>query len=464
MAQALASSGRPLMRRLPVAVIGAAAAAAVFAPPSEAAFTLLQCEGSSVIGRGASFQAQAHVGFEQNFRSTTWCGSTAPDITYEALGSGAGRRALGEQSSSNPQGNRDPNVRFAGTDEAPNLTQISQMEQGPTVNPDGTGGDLTDADDGDLRTIPVASSSIPLIVNEPGNCRAQGANQTSVNAQFNRFVTDNALLEAAYAGDPSVDTWGELVPGIVGVNGRSTASCQGVPIKRVVRLDSSGTTFEFKKWLAEINPARNWGSLSNAAWPNDSGTTAVIRGDANGNGPAAEKVFATDGSIGYSDLATARIEGFRKNGATDGTYWIPVRMPDGTPREPTEDQNIEDGNVKKGSDCVNATFGPLPTTPSGDITRGDWSAVEGHNTSNSVYPICALTYSLVFDDNADVYGNTATEEAQARTVFDYVTSIVHPTGQSKLKQNDYSKLSTTAAAGNLRGVAAQGMSRVGWND
>ena len=55
----------------------------------------------------------------------------------------------------------------------------------------------------------------------------------------------------------------------------------------------------------------------------------------------------------------------------------------------------------------------------------------------SGYPVCLLTYGLLWDDNSKVYGNTPSEEAQARTVLDYVDFVASSFGQS-FNQQDFS--------------------------
>jgi ABC-type phosphate transport system substrate-binding protein len=456
-------------RRLAVAAAAALTVAAAAAPGAQAnlGFVSPLCGGSAATGAGATFQAQAHVGWEQNFRTNTWCGSGAPDITYNGIGSGAGRAALGERGAANPSGARDAVVRFAGTDQAPNATQIDQIEQGECLDTDPgpgvvCGGDLTNSDDGDLRTIPVAAGAITIVVNVPGNCTVRDTSPQATdagNATYRRFFAENSVWEQAFAAD-TVLTWGGLLPDIQGINGRTDASCQNVPLKRVVRADSSGTTFAFKQWLNAQNGVRGWPGLANTAWPNDAGGTLAIRGT--GNPGVAQAVVANDGSIGYVDLPDARANGFRKSGVNDGNYWVAVKNGAGVLQEPTLDQVITD-NVTKGANCSGVTFTNIPTAPAGDVTRGDWSAVTGANSS-SAYGICALTYILAFDDNADVYSSTcgSTEEQQARTVFDYLTSIVAPSGQATLKRNDYAKLPTGGAPGNLRGTASQGVTRIDW--
>jgi hypothetical protein len=48
---------------------------------------------------------------------------------------------------------------------------------------------------------------------------------------------------------------------------------------------------------------------------------------------------------------------------------------------------------------------------------------------------------VYWDDPADVYGNTATEMAKARTVRDYMLTSLN-SGQNVLNANDYSRLPT----------------------
>ena len=104
-----------------------------FAPKGEAAFSTPQCKGDDTIGRGASFARDAHGAFKLNFQFG-FCNSAGafPNVSYEALGSGAGRRAVGERSGTNALGNQSRNQppRFGMTDEPPSTTGQAQMNQG----------------------------------------------------------------------------------------------------------------------------------------------------------------------------------------------------------------------------------------------------------------------------------------------------------------------------------------------
>ena len=91
-------------------------------------------------------------------------------------------------------------------------------------------------------------------------------------------------------------------------------------------------------------------------------------------------------------------------------------------------------------------------------TLGDWSQASGVESPVG-FAICTMTYGLVFDDNADVWGaSTPGEEAKARTVKDYWQSIVTPEAQASLFPNDYAPLPAGILA-----ISKAGIDSVDWN-
>jgi len=116
----------------------------------------------------------------------------------------------------------------------------------------------------------------------------------------------------------------------------------------------------------------------------------------------------------------------------------------------------------------------VPTgVPTGDDpTLGSWSATSVANTGN--YAICGITYELAFDDYKGVYSsaasyNEALEEQKARTVKDYLTSIIggisvgggpFNQGQTDLAKFDYVTLPT--GAGGLRDIAKAAVAAIDW--
>lgn len=444
------------LRRIAVGAGALLSLALVSAPAALADWETAKqpCSGESIQGRGASFQNNANTGFNGVFRSADGCAglvATVPQVFYDPAGSGAGRASLGARTAANPNQDRDPAVRFAGTDEPPTPAERLQIEKGAT---DANGADATTADDGSVHVIPVAIGAVTVAVRLPDGCTYAGATNKPLDG--NRPAMTNVTLEKVFAGE--IATWGDAVPGI---------SCAAAPIKRVVRLDSSGTTFAFKQLLAAINPTRGWSALGNTAWPNDSGATAVVRGASNGNGPLATALGNTQGGIGYGDLGGIRNASsnlFRWTDAADVTFWLPLQRRDTVTYD--DPQAAADGykstSTARGANCATVTPRNVPTS-----SLGDWSKVDSTYTTTG-YGACTLTYVLAFDDNSTVYCNSAGEERKARSVKDYLElGVVSVKGQQSLTTTDYDSLpgftgSTNATPGSLYATARMAVASIGW--
>ena len=483
------------------ALIGALAlAAAVLAtlsasPRADAAFTTGQCLGADITGRGASFARDAHQVFRLHF-TNIFCSSagTAPAVDYEAAGSGAGRRAVGERSGANTDGSQARNQapRFGMTDEPVSPTGIAQINQG------------TDApgDEDQIHTIPAAVGAVTPIVNFPNNCDVEllsdgptGDSTPEQNLDGDATPDDvirvrfsKTKFDKAFAKDPDADNWQELFPDLV-----TDADCNK-PILRVVRFDDSGTTFTLKDYLDRINPGRDWIPTFTAVspgltrnWPNatfgprpDCSATAtgpgsqddaidqLTSGCAAGNGPLVAKLAATDGSIGYSDISTARTAGLAITPEANDNDTYFTQVPNGAGgtnesgplaanqfTESTADTNGFRTDGQNGSNCQNTRFTGLPAS-----TLGDFSAASGVN-SPSGFGVCTLTYGLLFDDYKRAYNlqpNQPEEERKARTVKDYWTDIVSEGGQAVLFGKDYAPLPTGILA-----IARDGVNAVGFD-
>ncbi|MDA0184767.1 hypothetical protein OJ997_30980 [Solirubrobacter phytolaccae] len=468
-------------RRLAPVLAAVVAAGLAGASTASADFSIARCTGDAVAARGASFQTAAFTGFTTAFRSATepGCGATAPAVTLDPAGSGAGRQALGVRNSvSNPNGDRDASIRLAASDEPLTDTDRTQIAQG-TV--DANGVNVTTADDNTPHLIPVAIGSVAIMLHLPDGCDYTAATNRPLDGS--RPSLDNNTLEAALAGDASANTWGEVIPGV-------DATCAAKPVVRVVRSDSSGTTFALKQLLARINPTRGWAALPNTSWPNiaanpvarstatgggalrtalDTGLVATTVRD-NGTTPAPAQAinFANEGGIGYADLATARggtNQPFTWNdAATDKTFWIALQV--GTAADPKAGTtyadpqsagdgyktSVSNGALKpRGSSCGAVTPRAIPAT-----TQDLWSQVDATATGQG-YPGCTLTYQVAFDDYATVYCNSPEEERKARTVKDWLTLELSTAGQASLTTNDYAPLPAAAYA-----VALAGSNAVGW--
>jgi ABC-type phosphate transport system substrate-binding protein len=482
------------------------------APQADAAFSTGKCAGDNIIGRGASFARDAHGVFNGYFKLTHCSGTPGAgkiNVTYEAQGSGAGRTAVKV---------RDGAARFGMTDEPPVPLEIAQMNTGV-----GSGDPATDAnpnDNGVIHVIPAAVGAVAPLVNFPDDCDVGLLDEASRTPEEMsggetpfplglvrvRFTKDE--FEKIWAKEATHDNWVEVFPEL-----NSDADCNE-PIIRIVRFDESGTSFAFKDNLRTINEGRGWlttfGSQgtggtrrwpgfaadggfgvredcpkvgSPAAFPSGPGSDSVLPGGKspgegvagpgqltsacfNGNQGIVEKMVETDGSVGYSDISTARRNSTsyaitpRANDAApfdNDLYWtqIPSGPGAGVFQEPTADAKgfRTDGN--EGSNCQSAVFtnegSPLPTT------LEDWSKVSGVNSAGA-YAVCSLTYALVFEDHADVWGNTPGEESKARTVKDYWESSLTANAQAQLFTRDYSPLPTA-----ILELAKAGIAQVDWN-
>lgn len=420
MAHSVAAS--PLRRAL---LAGAAVAAlgtgALAASDADAAFTLARCGGAGdAKGIGASFQNTLHSQFRTIFQSAVGCegiGTSPAAPSWQGDGSGAGKTALG----SGRDGVRLPTYAFGGADEAPTREEMGRMNSGPTG---------AASDDGQIRIIPIATGASAFIVHAPEGCSIAGAtNKTdgATGALGNVDTTDRASnftqrirltgdqVEAAFAGTAA--TWNDIAPGISGTatgiaGGDQTNAgddCRTLPVRRIVRQDSSGTSYGWKAYLDLIRPSRRWTTTygaDNRVWPRAGTGDGVATVDAAANGATcdgadrlcspvergggnlARLVASTDGSIGYVDLATARSNGFFINTGTsdadkDSTYWSPLQVVAGTGRglyaEPTYHATAHIGAAvesARGANCDTAAITNPATpanSPGGDPTLGDWS-------------------------------------------------------------------------------------------
>ncbi len=485
-----------------VALALAALAALGLASSASAAFTTAKCGGPSITGEGGSFAKDAHVVFNFNFKNS-YCPGTSANVTYGSTGSGEGVKSATL---------RTRTARFGQTDDPPTAEQMTLMNAGTTVDP-GAGKAVTVADsdpsnDGTIHVVPSAVGAVVALVNFPENCdskllsaahrtdnAASTADDKLIRVRFSKSEFEQIWAQGATGGPSAVTTknWDDVLTELA-----PDTDCDK-PIVRVVRFDQSGTTFTFKDYLNSINSARGWkttfsttGANLTREWPgatfgnrDDCGdndgvaeatdptgpgapglsgdTDNLTSGCGNGNGNLVDKLIATDGSIGYSDLATARNKGLVLN-ATSGAeapttpYWTQVQNGSGNFSEPTADANGFTTTGSKGANCTKATFTGIPSTPAADPTLGNWANTSGVDSPEkegvNPYGICTLTYGLVFDDNSKVWGTSTEEEQKARTVKDYWETVLTDGVQGQLFPADYAPLPASILAIARTGVAA----------
>lgn len=464
-------------------------ALAAFGPasPANADFTTGKCVGSNIEGNGASFAKTAQEVFNINFKNI-YCAGTPGQGTinaaYNANGSGAGIATMELRNNAS---------RFAGSDDPPTPAQVALMNSGAKEESGSIVADGVSGNEGKVHIFPIAAGAVAPLVNLPENCNPELLSdqyRTVTAAEIAGTPAKKALLrirvpkekyEKIWAGEENTK-WSIAFPELA-----TDTDCEA-PIIRVVRFDKSGTTFAFKDYLRTIKPSRGWtttyetGANGNREWPNATfgsggqcGGTAAPGNQAdtvdfltsnceNGGGKLVEKLINTDGSIGYADIATARNASptlaINAGAASAPTtpYWTQVQNGSGNFTEPTLDETngfrttAAANPGQKGANCTTTTFNNPPAT-----TFGDWSQTTGVNAATG-YGICTLTYGLAFDDNAAVWTNTAPEEAKARTVKDYMESIVSASGQATLLAADYAPVPN-----NLIAISRAGVAEIGWN-
>jgi ABC-type phosphate transport system substrate-binding protein len=470
----------------------AATALVAFGPvsPASADFTTGKCAGPNIEGNGASFAKTAQEVFNISFKNT-YCAGTPGQGTinaaYNADGSGEGIKTMEL---------RVRPSRFAGSDDPPTPAQVALMNSGGKESSGSVVDDGVSGNEGKVHVFPIAVGAVAALVNLPDGCNPEAITdnnyRTITQSEITGDATKKALLrvrfpkaqfEKIWAGEENT-SWNAAIPGL----GSQGGACDK-PIIRVVRFDASGTTFAFKDYLRTIDPAGEWTTKyesgtanGNREWPNaEFGTGGQCGGTAapgkqldtvdflttecaKGAGKLVEKLINTDGSIGYADIATARnasptLAINAGAGAAPTTpYWTQVQNGSAAFTEPTANETdgfrtTAAGNPSlKGANCTTTTFNNTPAS-----SFGDWSKTSGVNAPSG-YGICTLTYGLVFDDNAAVWGNTPEEEGKARTVKDYMESIVSPAGQTTLFTADYAQVPNSLIA-----ISRAGVAEIGWN-
>jgi ABC-type phosphate transport system substrate-binding protein len=533
---------RGRIRAVVVALCAVAAVAVAVSAPSAAHAEFSEalskpCTGSAVEGEGSSAQKVAQLNVWIPITFSAFCeahGHSAPAVTYASDGSGCGLTAMGaggattgctyESSKQEVAGSRNAVTRFGGSDAPPTPTQKANMESSTGEHP------------GKLHVLPVTSFAVAAVVHFPQGCKLEdpeqvGGNKNTTTGKPNdpagaetgdkfskgtlRVHIEAKTLEEIWSG--TVTTWGKVLEreGVVRLHNegkdKPTAKleeeegiteCKNVPVRRVVRKDGSGTTYNFKAYLSLLPGAvvagKNlWKEApvvgDNTNWPLSAGgektappevgvtnvcnaTTSphlICRGPENGGGGVAKVVEATDGSIGYLDLATAHQKNFTITPEVeDVDYWIPLQtvnpkeVEEGKPGigtnyvEPSQNPllNLSTEGEGAGANCTNADYRGYPSTEA-DPTLGDWSQAIGTGSLDTKsYPACGLTYDFAWDDDSTVYGNTEAEEKQARTVKDYLTALTSVEGQTEVLAVNYGKLPTA-----IQTIARKGVEAIGWH-
>jgi ABC-type phosphate transport system substrate-binding protein len=442
-------------RRLATACILPAAAFAALAGPSAASASpflpasIGACQGENITGQGSTLQEKAQAVWTGDFNIDA-CPLSPPTITepvvkYAPSGSGPGLESWGVEGG-HTHGNFAPTNEFFGTDNAPTVTQREEIEE------EATGG----VGAGPVETVPVEQAAVAVIVNLPEGCSVKGK---LGKTKLARYYFSNAQLQAIFEGK---ETWDDLT-GVAGeklkCKGKADKGNGANLIKRVVRLEGSGTTAITMKYLylinnsATVDNGKSWDEeaqlAGNTTWPNEA-TNAVIRGK--GSGGVVAAVAANPGSVGYVNLANARVEFGEHASATK--FWVELENGSGTFAEPSTDGDTASPAL---SNCAetNYTNGTKHFPPTSVYKA--WNEVTTATTEPN-YTLCGLTYDVVAQKYEPYNAKGATAKA-ARTVRDYVNYVLDEStsgGQTRLNENhDYLALPAL-----IDGIAKEGAEEI----
>jgi ABC-type phosphate transport system substrate-binding protein len=374
------------------------------APPAAG----LSCAGADIHGWGSPLQGSAQLGLWK----PTFEGSICPEgpvISYTPNSNSAGMRAWNYNGK---RGSINTAVQFVGTDEAPSKAQIENI--------------TSVAGGASVLTIPVAQTSIAIIANPPAGCEVE--------------AITNKQLEQVFRG--TLKQWSDL--------DTAEGTCAS-PIVRVVRKDDSGTTTQFKNYLAKMFGGtlpcgtEAWTDFT-SNWPESCEGTSlskVARASFGDEGSEVESVNVTPGGIGYATgpvvAAASHVLALQNNGqvgAAEAEFAAPTIA----------------GNE---ANCSGSSY----TVPAGarrkngePATNIDWSHVFGAHPAvgGSAYPLCALTYDLAFRG----YKSTGIPFTKEVTVRDYLKWYVTAEGQAAIEGSFYAPLpSASESSRNVLGSA-----------
>ncbi|MFP5224186.1 MAG: substrate-binding domain-containing protein [Actinomycetota bacterium] len=357
--------------------------------------------GGFVEGVGASFAQNLHdkVGIPEFNKA---CGKGT--FKYLGGGSGAGKAAYADHS-----------YLYAGSDEP--LSFDEQMAG------------ALDADSGAGRVspshhIPIGLGAITVSVN---------LEDCGIGAGTNGLVELNLrsqVIGSIFSG--IITDWNDGLIGQDQSDGiRSKLSNCGLPITVAVREDVSGTTYAFKDFLSKRNPQFQVYKQNqfNTAWPiEDLGGTLVRKKKNDG---VANLVDTIPGAIGYVELAEAsRVRAAGGSSSPHGILdWARVDNPAGEFLSP---------NSGLSARCEAATVGM--THPASTLSPG-WDAVSiTDGLAPGAYPICTMTYALVYNNLLSAFGGGTATPGKAQTLVDYLDVLLRDSTQTKLGQNGYAAL------------------------
>jgi ABC-type phosphate transport system substrate-binding protein len=441
-------------RILPACVISAAGIAALVAPGAASASLGEQCSGSNTKGAGSSLQEVAEGVWTSKFNSTKDKSKYAcngkngskgtPLVAYESIGSGNGYKKWNEKHEFGVYG-------FVGTDNTVNAAEKASVEAL------GTGGKV--------MTIPVAQSALAIVMHLPTGCTSA----TSTVAP-GRLALNDITLEAIYRG--VITKWSQLEGAENGGNALTCAeeSDKEAAIIPVARLDKSGTTHIFKKFLGEVyvgkfedeaGESKTWyevseGGTINLQWPK---AAKVVKAKTETNLGMLKEVEETPGSIGYPNLADARNNASfvpPAGGANKAMFWAELESSQKTSKGKVtrtfkDPSSNGDTAAKASSNCKSTEYSNGTAVFPPPKLTDPWNEVTAKLASKT-YALCGLTYNLALTNYETYPGGTNEEATTTANFLNYVLDAKG--GQSDIKNNDYLGLPTSLLTEAKEGPAA----------
>jgi ABC-type phosphate transport system substrate-binding protein len=355
-------------------------------------------------GQGSSLQKTAQLGWTGAFNTA----EAEHCVTYTSTSSGTGMSQWGYETGAFPLGG-GTEWGYIGTDDAPTTAQIKNMRTAG-------GGEANQH----LQVVPVAQAAIAIIVHPPAGCTVTRITRADLEKVWNGTLTN----------------WSNLTEKTEDVAG----ACN-VHIKRIVRKDDSGTSFQFKRYLAKISTKKldcvnkTWKELAepanNTTWPENTETCAsptlntIARPTGTGGGALAATVLEDEGTIGYVDTATAKNTGNQILEVQNG-------------EEPTFALPYTEAGGKQKANCGEATYAvPAEARETGGTGEDvEWTNITGSALNTGTYPICTLTWDLAWRH----YEKAGYGAGIFTTVEHYLTYVLSAAGQAELESNWYAPL------------------------
>jgi ABC-type phosphate transport system substrate-binding protein len=365
---------------------------------------------------------------------------------YKGTGSGAGLEAWGNGTHAAEFNTWE----YVGTDQPPNATQKSAIE--------------TKAGGATVLSIPTLQAAVTVSYHLPESCTSV---TSKAKKQTGRMALSPLTIEKIFKH--TITKWSEIPGNTLNPSGCATGHEE---ITRVVRLEGSGTTAIFKKFLFQINQApvdetKNWNNLAeenkNLSWPAEAEN--LERGK--GNPGVAAGIVAKAGSIGYVNLADAYADGFKESGTNEG--WAVVQHNEGAKKAAYASPELPGKKVKINkkkvilegtSNCVGTSYvnGAGAKFPP-KTTEEAWNEVSSTPVEPN-YPICGFTYDLSLKGFSSIEPALRPTTEQVELVKKYFTFMVKE-GPTLLPGTDYEALPENAEEEkSVAKIAAKGVEKI----